>query len=107
MPSQRVGPRDLHPFGGLSVQIYRQLASKRQKTCGKCRYFNRYYDPEQGKYTLMGYCHRFPPMLADLRSEDLLIHTRPLVKRTEWCGEWAEIEQEEAETPVEDTGMVL
>ena len=65
-----------------------------KRQCKECRH----YEKEPFAYHGEGYCKRFPPTPQHLPMVDSLA-VFPRVPETQWCGEFAGMEQETKPTP--------
>jgi hypothetical protein len=65
------------------------------RNCGDCRFFEL-----TGHHAGLGYsfgeCHRFPPIPPPRGNGNVW----PVVKKHDWCGEWADLEPAHAAVPV-------
>jgi len=57
------------------------------QTCGQCKYFRTDLPSNPA-----GYCYRYPPTVVIFEDGDLSFE-RPVVERTEYCGEFIRITQ--------------
>ena len=55
--------------------------------CLNCRF----YEPRYADDSTVGYCRRFPPHGSGRMISDWAF---PMVRRSDWCGEWTSISEE-------------
>lgn len=70
-----------------------------QQSCKNCKFYKRLEveagpNPYQidGAQLDYGYCRRFPPTPLEIKATSTppVVATQPIVRPTEWCGEWVE-----------------